>query len=78
MGVTLPNEVAPWGADCLPKKNFTEPSGFSRASVASRAVLIGSRYLSFLASAGQATARDSASPMVEKRIDFIVLSSIET
>jgi hypothetical protein len=47
-GVTLPSLVTIGGVDCLPKKNFTDPSGFSRASLDSRAALIGNRYLSSL------------------------------
>lgn len=57
----------------LAEEKLNRPVGLFTSLSRSRAALIGSRYLSFLAWAGQTTATDTASPMVEKRIDFIAL-----
>jgi hypothetical protein len=45
-GLTLPRLDAIRSVDSLPKKNFTEPSGFWRGSAESNAALIGQTYLS--------------------------------
>jgi hypothetical protein len=45
-GFTLPRLDAIRSVDSLPKKNFTEPSGFWRGSAESSTALIGKTYLS--------------------------------
>ena len=54
---SFPSLVMICGVSCLAKKNLTDPSGFSRASVDSKAPLIGSKCLSSRAWTGGPAAK---------------------